>query len=54
VAEGLWELEGRWMGKGIEVSGLGVGKDRREGELAMKMNGNLQLTGVKMWDSYSR
>jgi hypothetical protein len=25
----------------------GVGKDRNDGYLAMKMNGNLQLTGVR-------
>jgi hypothetical protein len=28
------------------VSGSGVGRDRRDGQMAMRMNGNLQLVGV--------
>jgi hypothetical protein len=47
VEEGKWEGEG--MGKGMGCSGSCVGKDRRDGKMAMKMNGNLQLTGVKRW-----
>jgi hypothetical protein len=36
--------EGRWGGKwGVQ------GKDRRYGHMAMKMNGNLQLMGVRRW-----
>jgi hypothetical protein len=29
-----------------------VKKDRRDGSMAMKMNRNLQLTGVKRWGGY--
>lgn len=33
------------------MGGLGsvVGRDRRDGQLVMRMNGNLQLTGVGRW-----
>lgn len=37
------------MRKRIWGSGSGVGKDRRDDWRAMKINGNLQLTGVKRW-----
>jgi hypothetical protein len=37
------------MWRGMGDSGSGVGKYRREGQMAMKMNGNLQLKGVRWW-----
>jgi hypothetical protein len=43
VEEGNWEREG--MGDSLS----GVGKDRRDGQMAMRMNGNLQWTGVRRW-----
>jgi hypothetical protein len=41
---------GNWVGEGMrratgEVSGLDVGRDRGDGQMAMRMNGNLQLVG---------
>ena len=33
------------MGRGLEDSGSSVGRDKRDGQMAMRMNGNLQLTG---------
>ena len=38
------------MGKGMRDSGSGMGKDRRDVCMAMKMNGNLQLLGVRGWE----
>jgi hypothetical protein len=26
-----------------------MGKDRRDGQMSMRINGNLQLTGVGIW-----
>jgi len=40
-------MEGRDVGQGMGGSGSGVGKDRRDGLMAMKMNGTLQLPGVR-------
>jgi hypothetical protein len=34
------------MGRGMEGSGSGIWKDRRDGQMAMRRNANLQLTGV--------
>ena len=50
-------MRGRWRertggkgdGKEMGDSGPGVGKDKRDGHMAMKMNGNLQLMGVRRW-----
>jgi hypothetical protein len=39
---GNWE--GERMGRIIGGSGSGMGRDRREGQMTMKMNGILQLT----------
>jgi hypothetical protein len=36
-------LEGGGMGNGMGNSGSGVGKNKRDGYMAIKMNGNLQL-----------
>ena len=36
---------GEWEG-----SGSGVGRDRRVGQMAIIMNGNLQLRGFGVWD----
>ena len=33
-------------------SGLDVGKDRRDGQIAMRMNGNSQLTAVRSWGGH--
>lgn len=39
---------GEWMGKGIQGDlGSGVGRDRRDGQMAVRMNGNLQLMWVR-------
>jgi hypothetical protein len=42
---GNWE--GDMMQRGMGSSGSGVGKDRWNGYMAMKMNGNLQLMGER-------
>jgi hypothetical protein len=34
------------VGEGMGDSGSGVGRDRRDGHMAMRMTGDLQLTGV--------
>ena len=43
---------GNWvkeeMRRGMGSSGSGVGKDRRDGQMARKINGNLPLMGVRM------
>ena len=47
-------IRGRWrkgLGRGMEDSGSGIGKDRKGGWLATKMNGNLQLTGMRRWEA---
>ena len=35
--------------RGMGGSGSGVGKDRQDGQMAMKMNGNLQQMGIRRW-----
>ena len=40
----IWE--GRWLQR---VWGSGVRKDRRNGQMTITMNGNLQLMGVRRW-----
>lgn len=50
--EWSWKADGgNWVGKGIGRgmggSELGVEKGRRDGQMAMRMNGNLQLVGVR-------
>ena len=40
------ELGGRGSGEGNGSSGSGVGMETRDGQMATRMNGNLQLTGV--------
>jgi hypothetical protein len=42
---GNWVGEEKGMGMGGS-SGSGVGRDRRDGQMAMRMSGNLQLVGV--------
>ena len=42
--------EGLWKGNGGD-SVPGVGKDRRDGQMAMRMNGNLQQIGRGSWGS---
>jgi hypothetical protein len=42
------------MGRGMWGLGSGVGKDRREAQIVMKMNGNLQLLGVRRWGGIPR
>jgi hypothetical protein len=41
------------MGEGMKremgISGSDVGRDRTEGQMAMRINRNLQLTGVGRW-----
>ena len=38
------------MGRGMRgKSGSGVKRDRRDDQMAMRMSGNLQLTGVGSW-----
>jgi hypothetical protein len=38
------------MGKGMGVeSGSGVGRNRREGQMAMRMNGKLYLIRMGRW-----
>jgi hypothetical protein len=45
MEEGDWVRER--MGRGIGVvSGSGVGKDRKEGQMTRRMNENLKLIGV--------
>ena len=39
-------MDGEEMGMRMDGSGMGVGKDRRDCQMAMRMDGNLQLTGV--------
>jgi hypothetical protein len=36
---------GEGMGKGMVSSGSGVGRDRREDHMAIKVNGNQKLVG---------
>ena len=36
-----------WHGEGNAGSGSGVGKDKRDDQLALKMNENLQLISVR-------
>jgi hypothetical protein len=36
--------------RGMGVSGSGVGKGRREGQMVMKTNGNIQLMGMRRWE----
>jgi hypothetical protein len=43
------ELGGRGGEEWGRGSGLGVGKDRRDGHMAMKMNENLKLKGLRRW-----
>jgi hypothetical protein len=44
---GSWEGEGIMRGNGgVSRSGVG-GKDRGDGQMTMKMNENLPLTGVR-------
>lgn len=37
---------GEEMGRGVGGSGSGVGKDRKDGQMTGRMNGNMQLTEV--------
>ena len=43
-------MEGTWwewgLGEECKGSGSGVGRDSSDGQMAMRMNGNLQLQGV--------
>ena len=41
-----WNWVGERMGKVMERSGSGVGRNRREGQRTRRMNGNLKLLGV--------
>ena len=38
------------MGELEEFSGSGVGRFRGNGQMAMRMNGNLQLVEVRRWE----
>ena len=52
VIGGRWrgELSGRRNGKGDGGgSGSDVVRDRRDGQMVMRMNENLQLIGVEKW-----
>ena len=40
---------GKGMGQGMGCSGSGVERDKRAGQMAMRMNGNLQLMEVRRW-----
>jgi hypothetical protein len=45
-----WEVDGDRKGTGI--SGSGMGMDRRNGQMAMRMNVDLKLMGVgRCWTS---
>lgn len=44
--------EGAEMEKGTCSSGSGVEKEGRDGNMAMRMNRNLQLTWVRKWGAY--
>ena len=35
------------MGRALGDAGSGVEKDRRDGQMTMRINGNLQMTGVR-------
>jgi hypothetical protein len=39
-------LDGEGLGRGMRDSGSSVGKDRTDGQMATRMNENLQLTRV--------
>lgn len=41
-------MRGREEGNGNREAGSGMGRDRREVQMARKMNGNMQLPGVRM------
>ena len=43
---------GERIGREIGGSGSGVEKDMRDGQMAMRINRNMQLTGVKRWEGY--
>ena len=46
------EQPGKWVGEGIRrgmgCSGSGVGTDRMDVQMAMRINGNLKVTGVSV------
>jgi len=47
VMDGRWrQLDRREDGKGNGGVRLGVGRGKRDGQMTMRMNGNLQLVGV--------
>jgi hypothetical protein len=51
-AEGGKELGREGLGRGMWVSGSGMRRDRRDGQMAMRMSGNLQVTEVgSIWRS---
>jgi hypothetical protein len=37
---------GNWVGEGIEEEWGDPGRNNRDGQMTMRMNGNLQLTGL--------
>ena len=49
---GMWVGDG--MGRGMGVLRIRFGLDRRDGQMVMRMNRNLQLTEMGRWGVISR
>jgi hypothetical protein len=49
VIRGRLKWEGGGLGRGMRDLESYVGRDKKDGQMAMRMNGNLQLMGVGRW-----